>query len=176
MLNRAIHQMHRRNQKMVTTYNVHSLKRRAFTLIELIAVIVVLAVLSGVAIPKYFDYAARARTSALQGSLGNIRAGIANYFADQAVQGNAQYPTAQQLSTAGTVMQEPLPTNPYNNRNDVRVVQSLQDAQNRVTDGTTGWAYYVNNAATPPVAIFWSNTSDATTAIENGQAITANEL
>jgi prepilin-type N-terminal cleavage/methylation domain-containing protein len=33
----------------------------AFTLVELIAVIVVLAILAGVAIPRYFDYASRAR-------------------------------------------------------------------------------------------------------------------
>ena len=36
---------------------------RAFTLIELIAVIVVLAILAGVAIPKYFDYAQNAKIS-----------------------------------------------------------------------------------------------------------------
>lgn len=161
---------------MVIANKDRSFARRAFTLIELIAVIVVLAVLSGVAIPKYFDYAARARTSALQGCLGNIRAGIANYFADQAVQGNAQYPTAVQLATQGTVMQEALPVNPYNNRNDVRVVASLEDAQNRATDGSTGWNYYVNNAATPPIAIFWANNADTTTASENGSALTANEL
>ena len=43
---------------------------RGFTLIELVAVIVVLAILAGVAIPKYFDYSAQAKVSATKGTLG----------------------------------------------------------------------------------------------------------
>ena len=38
--------------------------RRAFTLIELIVIIVVLAILAGVAIPRYYDYSSRARVEA----------------------------------------------------------------------------------------------------------------
>jgi prepilin-type N-terminal cleavage/methylation domain-containing protein len=38
---------------------------RAFTLVELIAVIVVLAILAAVAVPRYFDYRDRAQTAAL---------------------------------------------------------------------------------------------------------------
>lgn len=41
---------------------------RAFTLIELIAVLVVLAILSGVALPKYFDYREQAQISAARGA------------------------------------------------------------------------------------------------------------
>ena len=55
--------------------------RRGFTLIELIAV-VVLAILAGVALPKYFDYAAQAKVSACKGALGGVRSAIANFYAN----------------------------------------------------------------------------------------------
>src|SRR5438309_11719422 len=87
---------------------------RAFTLIELIAVIVVLAILSGVAIPKYFDYAAKAKESSCRGVLGGTRSSIANFYSNAAVNGSAAFPTLVQLQSVGTVMQEPMPANPYN--------------------------------------------------------------
>ena len=61
--------------------------RTGFTLIELIAVIVVLAILAGVALPKYFDYSANAKASSCKGTLGGVRAGIANFYANSAVSG-----------------------------------------------------------------------------------------
>src|SRR5215470_16200384 len=88
---------------------------RAFTLIELIAVIVVLAILSGVAIPKYFDYAANAKISATKGVLGGTRSAVANFYANSAANGAAAYPTLAQMQTTGTVMQEPIPANAFNN-------------------------------------------------------------
>ena len=143
--------------------------RNAFTLIELIAVIVVLAILSGVALPRYFDYADRAKESALKGALGGVRAGIANYYADQAISGTAAYPTATQLGTLGTVMQEAIPKNPYNNLNTIKSVSSLTDAQNRAVDGTTGWSYYVDNSASPPIYYFWANCTDTTASGTNAK-------
>ena len=95
-------------------------QRTGFTLIELIAVIVVLAILAGVALPKYFDYSSQAQESATKGTLGGVRAGIANFYANQAVNGNARYPTFAEFTQLGTVMQEPLPENPYNDDNNVR--------------------------------------------------------
>lgn len=143
-------------------HHQRSVARRAFTLIELIAVIVVLAILSGVAIPKYLDYSERARSSALQGTLGGVRAGMGNFYADSSVSGTAAYPTLAQLTTPGTVMQESIPANPYNGLNNV-IAATLAEANNRTVSNTAaGWRYFVDNASDPPVAIFYANSDDET--------------
>lgn len=88
---------------------------KAFTLVELIVVIVVLAILSGVAIPRYIDYSTRAKESAARATLGGARSGIANFYANSALTGTPTFPTLVEMQTLGTVMQEALPANPYNN-------------------------------------------------------------
>ncbi len=125
---------------------------RAFTLIELIAVIVVLAILSGIAIPKYFDYAAKAKESATKGALGGMRSSIANFYANSAVNGTAAYPTLAQLTTLGTVLQEAVPLNPYNNSN---AVKAATWAATPPVAGTEGWAYDV------AVGRVWANSTTA---------------
>lgn len=151
--------------------------RRAFTLIELIAVIVVLAILAGVAIPKYLDYSDRARSSALQGTLGGIRAGIANFYANSSIDGEASYPTLAELTTVGTVMQESMPPNPYTGRSDVVAATLAQANARSPVAGGAGWAYFVDNTADPPVAIFYANSEDETSVDDDqGEAITANDL
>jgi len=155
------------------------MKRRAFTLIELVAVMVVLAVLAGVAIPKYFDYADRSRASALQGTVGAVRTGLANFYSNASIQGAASYPTLTELKTVGTVMQEAVPNNPYNNLNRIQRIGNLANAKNRIVKNPTkfGWNYYYKNNVTPPVAIFWCNSLDKTTVLKsNGQPFKANEL
>lgn len=137
--------------------------RCAFTLVELVAVIVVLAILGGVAIPKYFDYTNRARTSAALGAVGGIRTALNTYMLNTAVTGTPQYPTAVQLGTAGTVLPGALPRNPYNNSAAVRSVATAALAARRSVDGTAGWAYFVNNATNPPTATVWLNSTNATT-------------
>ncbi len=129
-----------------------------FTLIELIMVVVILAILAGVALPRFFNHQAAARESACKGVLGGVRQGIANYYLDQALGGTGAYPTSAQITTVGTVMQEALPENPYNNLTGIRSL-ALGDALIRWTDNTTGWAYYFSNATNPPQAIFWANSN-----------------
>lgn len=71
--------------------------KKGFTLIELIMIIVILGVLATVAVPKYFDLQADAKTAAEKGVVGGVRAGILTYFAQ-----NKAYPSAAVLCTAST--------------------------------------------------------------------------
>ena len=128
-------------------------QRSGFTLIELIAVIVVLAILAGVALPKYFDYSAQARASSCKGTLGAVRSGIANFYMNTGLTGPERYPTYAELSALGTVMQEPLPANPYNNALTVRNADGTWVSGNPPVSGAQGWAYDQTNGK------FWANTN-----------------
>jgi general secretion pathway protein G len=63
--------------------------RRAFTLVELLIVIVVMAVLAMVVIPKFTDQGKRSKESALRANLAMLRSAVASFQADTGV-----YPTA----------------------------------------------------------------------------------
>jgi len=153
--------------------------RNAFTLVELVAVMVVLAILAGVAIPKYFDYADRAKTSSVEGTLGGVRSAMASFLADSSIEGEASYPTLDELTTVGTVMQQDIPANPYNGLSTIRQFNGAGAMNNRNVNQVNnfGWNYYVNNDADPPIAAFWANSEEETTKLDaNGDPIPANEL
>ena len=58
-----------------------------FTLVEVIAVLVILGILAAVAVPKFFDMQATARQKALEGAVGELNGQVALAFAQNALNG-----------------------------------------------------------------------------------------
>ncbi|MBX3356889.1 MAG: prepilin-type N-terminal cleavage/methylation domain-containing protein [Phycisphaeraceae bacterium] len=137
---------------MTTCSRIPTSARRAFTLIELIVVIVVLAILSGVAIPKYLDYSASAKASSCRATLGAARSAITNYIAQSGLNGAATPPALVTFQTLGGVMNEPLPANPYMASSEIAAATyPASPATPPPVSGSHGWNY------DPASGRFWAN-------------------
>ena len=74
---------------------------KGFTLIELILVISILGILAVAALPKFLDVTTNARTAAVRGVEGAVRAGLQVYYANNLANGGAgAYPAAGGLDGA----------------------------------------------------------------------------
>jgi prepilin-type N-terminal cleavage/methylation domain-containing protein len=129
---------------------VLSTHRRAFTLIELIAVIVILAIISVVAVPKFFDHSTKAKEAACKGTLGAVRTAISSFYANQAVNGATRYPTLTEIQTTNTVLQDTVPVNPYNNS---ATIAGVSWTASNPTSGAAGWNYDSTTGK------FWANSN-----------------
>ena len=138
--------------------NRSSVVSKGFTLIELMAVVLILAILAGVALPKFFNYQSQARIASCKGTLGGVRAGVANFYANKAISaGTAAYPSLVEL-TDGSTMQEALPENPFNDDTAVVAVATYAAATARTVVGTDGWAYFPGSGSDK--AVFFANSND----------------
>ena len=114
------------------------MRKKGFTLIELVMVIVILGILAAVAIPTFFNLQDQAKVSAAQGALGGLRSGISIWYAKEAASnGVATYPTLSQLtnSTNGVMANGIIPNNPYTGKNIIKAGTSADG------DTTVGWIY-----------------------------------
>lgn len=150
---------------------------KAFTLVEVLIVIVILGILAAVAVPQFAGASEDAKTSATQSTIAGVRSAIATYRTSAVIQGNAPYPTLDQL-TDGSVLKFDLPPNPFTQAGGVQSVgQSQANARGVSNESSAGWNYFVDNNANPPVAMFYANSSTLTTAPDgNGGVLSANEL
>lgn len=151
---------------------------RAFTFVEVMVVVIVIGILAAVVVPRFGTVTDDAKTAALQSALGGVRASIAGFRTDALLAGKSPFPTLTELSTSGTVLQQAMPANPYTNLAAIQQVTSDQ-ASKRATlnEASYGWNYFVDNAASPPKAIFYSNSTDQTTLLDSaGKTKKANEL
>ena len=67
--------------------NVIKASGRGFTLVELIAVILILGIIASIAVPKYFSLMEDAQQKALDGGLAEGQSRIFLHFAKQAING-----------------------------------------------------------------------------------------
>ena len=150
---------------------------RAFTLIEVLIVVVILGILAAVAVPKFATASDDAKTSAVQSSVAGVRSAIATYRTSAVIQGNDPYPTLAQLGD-GSVLKFDVPINPFTDVGGIQAVSQNQAAARAVVSPDSyGWNYFVDNSANPPTAIFYSNTNSPTTASDGaGGTLSANEL
>ena len=152
--------------------------RRAFSMLEIMVVVIMVGVLAAVVLPKFSGVSDDAKRGATEGTLAGVRSGIAAFRSKAILAGSTPFPTLAQLTTTGTVLQTAMPKNPFNDLSTVQAVSQAQANARTVVNPTQyGWNYYVDNAANPPVAIFYCNSSTATT-VSNGSGgyKTANQL
>ncbi len=135
---------------------LHSSKKSAFTLIEVLIVVVIMAILAATIIPQFASSTNDAKKSALQFNLNTIRAQIELYKINH----NGSYPTSAatlenlltsktdidgNVGTTSTYKYGPyiqggkLPENPFNN---LRTVTTLSAGTIPTTgDNASGWLF-----------------------------------
>lgn len=152
--------------------------RSAFSLLEVLVVVLILGILAAVVVPRFAGATDDARSSATEATVAGVRTALAAYRARAVMRGEAPFPSLEQLITPGVVMTDVPPANPFTKVARVQGVSRAQgEARAVVNPGGAGWNYFVDNTSDPPVVIFYANCEHATTVPDGrGGTLTANQL
>lgn len=152
--------------------------RAAFTMLEVMVVITIIAILAAIVVPRFGGLSDDARSAAAVSAAGGVRASIATFRTRRVISGEDPYPTLAELIAPGEVLSGALPVNPYTGV-DAVVEVSESDADTRRVTGASqhGWCYFVDNESDPPRAVIYLN-SENPTRVRNpdGTLKTANQL
>ena len=111
--------------------------RDAFSLVELVVVVLILGVIAATAAPRMFDTANEARVSSTKASLAVLRDAIVLYEAQNGV--NA--PAATLAVALEPFLKGPFPVVQLGANQNSNVVASSQDPITAPEAGGAGWAY-----------------------------------
>lgn len=132
------------------------MKRRGFTLIELMIVVAIIGILAAIAVPKFVEFVKRSKEAETKGHLGAIRSALSIYYSvvqtypswnDTTI--NPTYPDGSPRPRVIRVLTE---SNKYLDTDDLMVYRTEHHPETHDVDGpmaniegaqvnSTGWVY-----------------------------------
>ena len=127
------------------------MRRRGFTLIELMIVVAIIGILAAIAIPKFAELIRKSNEGSSKGNLGAIRSALSIYYGDM----EGLYPTdLNSLTNSGKYLSS-LPKSKAPNYHADSATVSQNSGTAGITDGG-GWAY-VNAPGDANFGTLWVN-------------------